>query len=125
TTKEQSGALAVPASFHKVSVQSVDSGRMQRAQQITKPQTIQRFNQPQLSQSQFLPVTPEPSSAIPVASTQNAFIPQATARPVATKESKAHNIFEQALANSTSHQETFDGPVPSLKSRRRQHVGFA
>jgi hypothetical protein len=102
-----------PISLHKAASQTIDMERFERAKHITQPKEIQHF----------VPVTKSTYTPVPQA-------PIVTPRPAPTmdaapaEQTASQNIFEKALASSTSHQETYAGPA-TKKAKRRQHAGFA
>jgi hypothetical protein len=117
------------SSLHKTASQSIDAARMLRSKQVTKPAAIQRFTSPDsgvFGGSVF-------SSQVASPATQHQQIqPSYNSVPVSKEPMPVYqpkpsqNIFERALADSKSHEQTFHGSVSTkVHSKKRQHAGFA
>jgi hypothetical protein len=104
-------------SLHKASSHTVDDARLERSKHVIKPMAIRRFTP--VAASTYVPST-RASVAIPQS---NSYSSAPVSAPAQTPQPQ-QNIFEKAMAASTSHQEKYTGPV-SAKLRKRQHAGFA
>jgi hypothetical protein len=107
-------------SMHKVASQSVNISRLAKAKQVQRPAVIQHFSN---AEPAFVPVSQSPVTDSAPQPGQNAG-PAPHASESAQSE-QPQSIFEQALALSKSHEETFHGPVAaSKKTKRKQHAAF-
>ena len=111
-------AVRTQTSLHKIASQTVDQSRLARSHTVVKPAGITRFKHS--NESSFVP--PTPITQPPTKSYYSVPAPVTAPSPPVTKLSK--ELFEQAMKRSTSHQETYNGPV-NIKTRRKQHFGFA
>lgn len=110
-TNTQSALAKPDTRFHKVAVSSVSPSRLARAQQVNQTDAIKRFSAAQPTQV--------PVAAAPV---QQPITQQPTQTTQPTGQQRSQALFEQAMANSTSHQQTYN-----RKSRHglsRAHVAI-
>ncbi len=111
-TASASELVKPSASFHKVSVSNVSQLRLERSQQVSQTQAIKRFsNTPAIHTPVATVVQPSPAAQAPISSGSSA----------GSQRSKA--LFEQAMANATSHQQTYQ-PKPGRHGLSRGHVAI-
>jgi hypothetical protein len=102
-------------SLHKQSVSSINQSRMARAKQVNQLGVINRF-------SDIGSRPPQPALVgRPYAPT--AYNSPATAQNAVQPRSESQALFDKALANATSHQQTYSGKAAS-HGMRRGHVAI-